>query len=177
MSHTENLQKWNIIAPFQCLRFHKEIVCTCIEHPQVWVELNCAGKLVKPSWGVAWGHLVTDEPGGLHYNTACHIWARIWMVRSKLSFNPSILPNQFLVWVKSDQIQDLDMRADFPQRWSPTTTTLTSLSSIITVSDSQLASWLASHNAHNLTMLKSTGLSLSSSSFFFLPLQIQSWNE
>ena len=48
--------------------------CTCIEHPQVWVELNCAGKLVKPSWGVACWHLVTDEPEGLRYNLPYLDW-------------------------------------------------------------------------------------------------------
>ena len=56
------------------------------------------------------------------------------------------------------------MRADFPQRWSPTTTTLTSLSSIITVSDSQLVSWLASHNAQEHRSLPLLLLLLFSSS-------------
>ena len=43
-----------------------ELDCTCIEYPQMWVKLNCAGELVKPSWGVACWHLVTDEPGISH---------------------------------------------------------------------------------------------------------------
>ena len=54
------------------------------------------------------------------------------------------------VWHENGQ--DLDIRADFPQRWSPTTTTLTSLSSIIT-SHSQLIFWLAYHRLLLLFLL------------------------